>query len=194
MTDYQSHISANKSALHRATARNDTQALSDAIANSDDLNVTVAGLTALHVAARTNSRQAAVALLEHGANVDTKCDEGATALHHAALVNAHEIVEALLKRGARVNLPDKHSYTALHIASQQGATDAVKVLLEHRANVNVTGKKGVTPLHLAAYANASDTILVLLAYDAAIDAKYSQILHQETENEQFSNISYETTP
>ncbi len=58
------------------------------------------GYTALHMAALNNARNAALALLSRGADVNAKSEDGMTALHMAASKNSSETAVALLARGA----------------------------------------------------------------------------------------------
>jgi len=86
-------------------------------------------------------------LLDHGAVIDGRDDNGATYLHTA--VNNEEIEEIarlLIERGANVNVPDKDGVTPLfRVASIKIA----RLLIERGANVNAADREGLTPLHMA---------------------------------------------
>ena len=87
-------------------------------------------------------------LIESGANVNAKGNDGETPMHQAAMKNAEGALTVLLNRGAHVDsrLPLDGS-TALHQAVERNAGRAVAVLLEHGANIDATANDGWTPLH-----------------------------------------------
>ena len=53
------------------------------------------------------------ALLEHGAQIDSRSDEGNCAIYRASQLNHIEVVALLLEHGAQVDLPTKTEVTAL---------------------------------------------------------------------------------
>ena len=73
---------------------------------------------ALHDAADLNFTAKVEVLLEEGANVNEKDDEGRTLLHVAADLNFTATAEVLLKAGANVNEKDNKGRTPLHCATR----------------------------------------------------------------------------
>ena len=55
-------------------------------------------------------------LIEKGADVDAKNNDGGTALHWAALNEHIDIAKILIENGANINAKDKDGETALEIA------------------------------------------------------------------------------
>jgi cytohesin len=109
-------------------------------------------------------------LLDRGATVDARCDEGRTALHRAAASGSFELVEILLKAGAKVDVRTDNEATALHMAVSGGALSCceaqspaasgqyirpsnhiltVKLLLE-RVDPSILGATRQTALHTIA--------------------------------------------
>ena len=127
--------------------------------------------TPLHAAALANARQTAEVLLQNGADINAKDDEGGTSLHFAALANARETAEVLLQNGADINAKDDEGATSLHFAALANARQTAEVLLQNGADINAKAEGGVTPLDYAALANAWQTAEVLLQNGAEVNAK-----------------------
>jgi ankyrin repeat protein len=74
-------------------------------------------------------------LIEKGANVDSKDEDGWTALWHAA-ANGHEVVmKLLIEKGADVDSKNKNSRTPLSSAIEWEQEGMVRLLVEKGANV-----------------------------------------------------------
>ncbi|WP_309386891.1 ankyrin repeat domain-containing protein [Cerasicoccus frondis] len=89
------------------------------------------------------------AVLDAGADVNHRNDDGRTALHLAASQNKPLIVKLLVTHGADVNAQDAVGFTPLFDAAQTGAISAGKALLEAGANPNVTTSDGQSPASIA---------------------------------------------
>lgn len=87
----------------------------------------------LHSAVAARHLAIAQALLEHGAEVNSKQQEGFTPLHEAAQNGQLEMVELLLQYGADVDLPKDDGRTALAIAEQFRRQEVADLLRRHRA-------------------------------------------------------------
>ena len=91
-------------------------------------------------------------LLEHGADVNARTNDGSTSLHLAAMAVPYDrvgVIRVLLKHGADVNARENGGSTPLHLAAQfggLGAVEAIRVLLEHGANVAAEDSNGYTAL------------------------------------------------
>lgn len=94
------------------------------------------GLNALHWVAKSGYEDIAEALLEHGAQVDTKDENYCTALHYAAEKNHVKVINTLLNHQANANVKGGYKLTPLYKAVEKGHLESVRVLLERGANVN----------------------------------------------------------
>ena len=125
---------------------------------SDDRNL--ADSTPLHAAAFANTCEVAEVLLQNGAAIDAKGDNGGTPLHNAAFANACEVAEVLLQNGAAIDAKGDNGGTPLHYVAFANACEVAEVLLRNGAKVNAKGEGGITPLHYAASVESVE------AYDA----------------------------
>ena len=100
------------------------------------------------------------ALIEEGADVNAKNENGWSPLHWAVMLEHKEIVELLIAHGADVNAKNKWGWTPLHMAALFCRTEIAKFLLSHGADVNAKSTKewekllskfpaGSTPLDVA---------------------------------------------
>lgn len=139
--------------------------------------------TALHMAAATGQAQAVRALLENGANVDSKAKDNATPLALAFMYlflerrtssSYRETIQLLLDKGADPNTrvdddrPWEKEYTALHLASKYGRDDLVKPLLSKGADINAKSKDWWTPLMTAVFWGKVGPVEELIAGGADI--------------------------
>ena len=92
-------------------------------------------------------------LLDKGADVNMKTDNGYTALIEASENGHIEIVKLLLDKGADVNAKDNGGNTPLILASMCGRIEVVSMLLENGADVNATTYSGYSALRLATIGN-----------------------------------------
>jgi cytohesin len=135
------------------------------------------GSTPLHVAARTGNPEIAKLLLDAGANLQARDEEGQTPLHRASLgfrTRHSEVVELLLARTRVVDVRDNRGRTPLHYASHYWAsqTSIPEQLLAQGAAVNARDDQGLTPLHFAVYqAGRKEICEFLLSHGADLDAE-----------------------
>ena len=124
-------------------------------------------LTALFMALSGGRADIVQELIDHGADLDAKCEysfKGVkwTPLHAASCNAILPITRMLLEHGVNPNAPDNLGKTALHLASSNGQITAVELLLEYGANVDVQHEEGWTPLHEAAYNLKLQVVAILL--------------------------------
>ncbi|HKK92461.1 MAG TPA: ankyrin repeat domain-containing protein [Longimicrobiales bacterium] len=101
----------------------------------------VADYTPLMVAARTGHGDAAVLLLDAGANPSATTSTGVTALHFAAGAGQTQAVRALVAAGVDVDARESAmGQTPLIFAANEGRKDAVQVLIDAGGDVNATTK------------------------------------------------------
>ena len=83
-------------------------------------------------------------LLDRGADIDVKNNNGDTPIHEAAVNGNTDIVKLLLERGAAIDVKTDFGNTPIHLAAVNGKTDTVKFLLSARADPYITNKDGKT--------------------------------------------------
>jgi uncharacterized protein len=110
-------------------------------------------------------------LLEQGANVNARNDDGKTPLICAARAGSRTIVRMLLEGGADVNARDEDGETALFAAAWSRTRGMTELLLGAGAEVQVAEQRlGETAMMRAAGAGRAPVIRSLLAYGAHVDA------------------------
>ena len=71
-------------------------------------------------------------LIQSGADVQARDDEGMTSLFTAVLFNGPDMVQFLASSGADVNAPSMKGITPLHVASTDGNIKLIQLLVEGR--------------------------------------------------------------
>ncbi len=131
-----------------------------------------AGLTPLYLAAKNGRYEAALLLLDSGADVDSR--GWATPLTAALRAENlmfpgpyQNVARLLLERGANVNMRDeKDGYPPIYWATQRGDQSMVKLLLEYKVDLNTSGEDGSMPLAIAAYRENQSMVKLLLQHGA----------------------------
>jgi quinoprotein dehydrogenase-associated probable ABC transporter substrate-binding protein len=120
-------------------------------AHGADLNAQSSqNLTALGVATQYGKNDAALALIELGADPAKAVGEGGyTPLMLATANHAEALVQALLKKGVDVNAKNSGGVTALMIAVANGRADMAELLMHAGANVNAQDERGDTAMSIA---------------------------------------------
>ena len=141
--------------------------------------------TPLHFASFRRLFEIALALLDHGADVNARNADDQTPLHRVSLSQrrifqsgykeANRLAQLMLERGADVNVRDKDQATPLHLASYMSNLETARVLLDHGANIHAKNILGQTPLHIVSQGDdfGSEPALVelLLSRGADVNAR-----------------------
>ena len=103
-------------------------------------------------------------LVEHGADINSKKDNGGTVLMEAScgrgdLENLKVIKYLVEEKGMDINVKDNEGWTTLMYAINKENWEIVKYLIEHGADVNAKDKNGNTALILAI-----DTYRIAVSY------------------------------
>jgi ankyrin repeat protein len=89
-------------------------------------------MSPLHHAVFNGHKEIVTLLLEHGANINLKGQEGqVTPLHLAAVRNNKEIVELLLQKGADLHAEDLYGRKPIHYAKSFRQTQIMDLLLQY---------------------------------------------------------------
>jgi ankyrin repeat protein len=129
--------------------------------------------TPLYIAADKGNKDAAMLLLEKGANVNgiTKKINGEFTPLYAAAASGHKgMLGLLLEKGADLNASTDRGFTALHIAAHYNHADVAEYLIARGARVNAKSDSGMTPLVSAAGKCGMETAKLLIAKGAEINA------------------------
>jgi ankyrin repeat protein len=110
-------------------------------------------------------------LVEHGADVNDKYEEGWTALMKASINGYKEIAEFLIENGAKVNQKNKWGKGALMKASEYGHKEVAEVLVEWGADVNDKNNFNKTPLMGGAYYGHKEVVEFLVAKGGDVNLK-----------------------
>ena len=102
----------------------------------------------LHTCADKGLLDVARDLIEAGADVNAKDNEGLTPLYMCALGGHVEVARALIEAGADVNAKKDNGVTPLHMCAYTGHLEVSRALIEKGADVNAKEDDGVTPLYV----------------------------------------------
>lgn len=133
---------------------------------------------ALYAAAITNDFEAAKLLMEHGADVNAKCDKMTTALLASIQASNTEIMTYLLEKGADVNAictgeENVMGGTPLIVSTFTLAAESSKILLDHGADITIVDNDGMTALTCAAWCPDSEMVKLLLEHGGSDVNHYS---------------------
>ncbi|KAK8000508.1 hypothetical protein PG990_013108 [Apiospora arundinis] len=123
---------------------------------------------AMILAAEAGNAEAVKILLDNGAEIDWKDDQGSSALDFAVPEGKEEVVRLLLQRGANFNSTDHYGNVALHWAISRPSI--ARLLLEEGACANVANHKKCTPLHWSIHENQIEVLKLLIKFGAEINA------------------------
>ena len=127
-----------------------------------NVQVTKAGATLLHHAARLSKLEAQIALylLNRGANPNIPNFKLQVPLHLAAWRDTPLITGFLLAFTADPNVQNDLGNTPLHDAAFKGYKEMVQLLVQNHADQNIRNNKGQTPLDLAKEQGNSEVVAI----------------------------------
>jgi ankyrin repeat protein len=106
----------------------------------------------LHLACRNGYADIVHILLQHGADVDSRCNEDLTPLYSACFYGHTEVARQLLLHNASVNCRNKRNgYTPLLLAARNNHHDLLKVLLADNVDGSSSQIDGRSALHWTCY-------------------------------------------
>ena len=145
------------------------KALEDAIINTGKPNSHA--LLELGKKWKTITAAEVLAMINAGADVHAKNNDGNTPLHAAAWKGNAEVIPVLIKAGADVHAKNNDGNTPLHSAAFWGKAEVIPVLIKAGADVNAKNNHGDTPLHAMARTGRAEVISILLQARADVNAK-----------------------
>lgn len=109
------------------------------------------GWTPLHLASFFGMYDAAVCLIEHGADVNAISENSQRnrPIHAAAAGRKYPLVKLLLDHGADPNAQQAEGWTPLLLAVNNFDEEMTSLLLDSGADTEIANKAGLTPLSLA---------------------------------------------
>ncbi len=114
--------------------------------------------------------QPALALIEHGADVNAPSDDGSTALLWAVHRDDRVLVERLLKAHADAKAANRYGATPMSEAALYGDPAAIELLLKGGADPDSADSTGQTALMVVAHTNNVQAAELLLRHGAHVDA------------------------
>lgn len=130
----------------------------------------VAAEASLLDAAEAGDRDAALAALKAGEDVNVRGADGTTPLIWAAYNGDAELVSRLVAAGAEVDAQNEFGTSALGEAAIAGYTPVIKALLEAGADAGLANPEGETPLMAVARTGNVEAATLLLDAGADVDA------------------------
>ena len=110
-------------------------------------------------------------LLNRGADVNAKTEEGATPLMYACQNGFPDVVDTLIRKGADVNTAPYNGMTALISVSKTGDYEIASILVHAGASVDTTDENGLSALMYASAYNFPDIVELCLENGADINQK-----------------------
>ncbi|KAF4953661.1 hypothetical protein FSARC_12346 [Fusarium sarcochroum] len=131
------------------------------------------GLTALHAAIDNGHESVASSLIERGATLSIRDNDGWSALHFSVRHGRTHLVSKLLEEGAAIDVRDDQGWTTLHFASHFADAVMTNNLLEKGAMkiINCEDEKGRTALHVASKKGNESVVKLLLDKKANVDLR-----------------------
>jgi len=137
----------------------------------EENNIPVAGPPLCLASALGLERAVEMFLLEKGAELEIKDEDGRTPLLWAARMGHDVVVKLLLERGAEPETKNKNGQTSLSWATENGHNIVVKLLLEKGTELETKDEDGRTPLSRATGMGRNTVVKLLLERGAELETK-----------------------
>ncbi|MCK4786554.1 MAG: ankyrin repeat domain-containing protein [Desulfobacteraceae bacterium] len=98
----------------------------------------------LHFMVMRRAKPGVEVLLDLGADIELRTDEGDTPLLVATVMNNEELTKFLLEKGANANVKNEKGDTPLHIALTNDHENIAQILLDHGADLDVRNTMGIS--------------------------------------------------
>jgi ankyrin repeat protein len=139
----------SNSLFHISVARKNFEKIEEYISAGYPIDMLAADGTPMHWALACDGVEMLRYLIDKGAEVDARSDQGTTPLMHAVQKKDIEKTTFLIEQGADPNAVDNRGFTALHRVAEAGYIKLVKFLIEKGALPEIESHKGDTPFSLA---------------------------------------------
>lgn len=120
---------------------------------------------------QAGNRDAALKMIEAGADVNTAQGDGTTPLHWAVYKIDADLARALLQRGAKPDVTNNYGSSPLAEAAKVANARLVEMLLDAGSNVEAPNQEGQTALMLAARAGSLEVAELLVRRGANVNAR-----------------------
>ena len=137
--------------LYLATINQDLIMVAFILSFNPNLNPPIfdSQITPLHMAAWLGASEIVRLLLERGADIRVKTEDGVSPLCAAALAGNRDTLKILISHGPDLDTPDNSGSTPLLHSIEKESVDCVSLLLNEGASTAMVQKSADTPLHAA---------------------------------------------
>ena len=108
-------------------------------------------------------------LIDLGANIELRDDEGRTPLLYASENGYFDAVKFLLSKGANINATNKSGQNVLHLAARGDSLQTLEMLASYGANTKKIDDNGHNLLHIAAWKSSNPLMVRMLIQDYGFD-------------------------